>query len=232
MENRKIGRSVLIGLLGVLGAGCAGPKMQVPHDVAGRSEVLEATDRSRMSGALADESFVLGPYAVKDVDRKWDSGSGIAIANVTHSKSQGGYTYKFEGRGAKLSGHCVTEDKDTGVGLGGGLAMEFAYAKLACSCDGGPKQAHVEVTNDQGKLGGAMNTSAAEYQVTPINQTEDGHTMGSPLGYRMDGDSGLGAAEVAFPGRVWLDKKLGDTEKAEVACIFVGLMLYKPKEKH
>lgn len=56
--------------------------------------------------------------------------------------------------------------------------------------------------------------------------------MGSPLGYRMDGDAGLGAAEVAFPGRVWLDKKLADVEKAEVACIFVGLMLYKPKEKN
>jgi hypothetical protein len=232
MANRMTYRSMLVGVLGGFGVGCAGPKMQVPHDVAGRSEVFEATDRSRMSGALADESFVLGPYAVKDVDRKWDSGAGVTIANVSHSKSQGGYTYKFEGRGAKLSGHCVTEDKDTGVGLGGGFAMEFAYAKLACSCDGGPKQAHVEVTNDEGKLGGSMNTSTADYKVAPIHQTDDGHTMGSPLGYRMDGASGLGAAEVAYPGRVWLDKKLGDTEKAEVACIFVGLMLYKPKEKH
>jgi hypothetical protein len=222
----------LVGLLGVFGVGCSGPRMQVPHDVAGASEVFEATDRSRMSGALADESFKLGPYAVKDVDRKWDSGAGIKIANVGHSKSQGGYTYKLEGRGAKLSGHCVTEDKETDVGLGGGLAMEFAFAKVACSCDGGPKQAHVEVTNDQGKLGGAMNTSSADYKLTPINQTDGGHTMGSPLGYRMDGEGGLGAAEVAYPGRVWLDKKLENPEKAEVACIFVGLMLYKPKEKH
>jgi hypothetical protein len=232
METGMTCRSMLVGVLGVLGVGCSGPKMQVPHDVAGRSEVFEATERSRMSGALADESFVLGPYAVKDVDRKWDSGSGVAIANVSHAKSQGGYTYKLEGRGAKLRGHCVTEDKETGVGLGGGLAMEFAYAKLACSCDGGPKLAHVEVTNDEGKLGGKLNTSSADYQVTPINQTDGGHTTGSPLGYRMDGESGIGAAEVAYPGRVWLDKKLGDAEKAEVACMFVGLMLYKPKDKN
>jgi hypothetical protein len=223
---------LVIGFLGTAAAGCSGPRMQVPHDVAGRSEVFEATDRSRMSGALADESFQLGPYAVKDVDRKWDSGAGFTIANVSRSKSQGGYTYKLQGRGANLSGHCVTEDKDTEVGLGGGMAMEFAYAKLACSCDGGPKQAHVEVTNDEGKLGGAMNTSSANYKVTPINQTEGGHSMGSPMGYRLDGDAGLGATEVAYPGRVWLDKGLADPEKAEMACIFVGLMLYKPKEKH
>lgn len=223
---------VLVGLAGMVGAGCAGPRMQVPGDIAGRSEVIDATDRSRMSGALADESFKLGPYAVKDVDRKWDSSTGMSIGSVSHSKGQGGYTYKLEGRGAKLDGHCVTEDKDTGIGLGGGFAMEFAFAKLACTCNGGPKAAHVEVTNDDGKLDGKMNTSTADYKVTPISQTDGGQTMGSPLGYRMDGDAGLGAAEVVHPGRVWLDKKLGDVEKAEVACIFVGLMLYKPKDKN
>lgn len=232
MTIRMKYRPILVGVLGALGIGCSGPRMQVPHDVAGRSEVLDATDRSRMSGALADESFKLGPYSVLEVDRKWDSGAGFSVANVSQSKSQGGYTYKFQGRGAKLSGHCVTEDKDTGIGLGGGFSMEFAFAKLACSCDGGPKQAHVEVTNDQGNLTGSMNTSTADYKLTPINQTDGGHTAGSPVGYRMDGDGGLGAAEVVHPGRVWLDKKLGDTEKAEVACIFVGLMLYKPKEKN
>jgi hypothetical protein len=204
--------------------------MQVPHDVAGRSEVLDATDRSRMSGALADESFQLGPYAVKDVDRKWDSSSGVGIGSVSHSKSQGGYTYKFEGRGAKLSGHCVTEDKETSIGLSSSTSMEFNFAKLACTCNGGPKLAHVEVTNQNDNLAGPMNTSTGDYQIKSINQTEGGHSMGSPMGYRMDGEGGLGAAEVVHPGRVWLDKKLGDMEKAEVACIFVGLMLYKPKE--
>src|SRR5688500_7317561 len=128
MSNRMMWKPFLVGTLGVLGIGCSGPRMQVPHDVAGRSEVLDATDRSRMSGALADESFKLGPYAVKDVDRKWDSGSGVSIGNVSHSKSQGGYTYKLEGRGAKLRGHCVTEDKETGDGLGGGPAREGAHA--------------------------------------------------------------------------------------------------------
>lgn len=230
MANRTSVK-VLLGLAGVLGVGCSGPRMQVPHDVADRSETFEATDRSRMSGALADESFKLGPYAVKDVDRDWNSGAGFSIGSVSHSKTTGGYKYKFEGRSAKLTGQCVTEDKDTGVGLGGGLAMEFNFAKLACTCNGGPKAAHVEVTNQGNTLAGAMNTSTGDYNIKSINLTEGGTDMGSPMGYRMDGEGGLGAAEVVYPGRVWLDKKLETTEKAEVACIFVGLMLYKPKDK-
>ena len=69
----------------VVAFGCAPPKMAVPAGVAKSSEVLEVTDRSGWSGALADEDFKLGRYAVKDVDRDWDSSSGFSTQLITMS---------------------------------------------------------------------------------------------------------------------------------------------------
>ena len=41
----------------------------------------------------------------------------------------------------------------------------------------------------------------------------------------------LTISATTHPGRVWLDKRLADDERAEVACLFVGLMLYQPKQE-
>src|SRR5262245_31464643 len=57
----------------VLVSACGAAHMALPADVAQASEEVPITDRSSWSGALADESFGLGPYKVTDVDRKWDS---------------------------------------------------------------------------------------------------------------------------------------------------------------
>ncbi len=38
----------------------------------------------------------------------------------------------------------------------------------------------------------------------------------------------LGAIEVTYPGRVWLNKELSDQAKGQASCLFVGLMLYQP----
>jgi hypothetical protein len=203
--------------------------MQVPPEIASQSEMLEATDRSAWSGSLADESFRLGPYAIKDVDRDWDSGSGVSIGGISHEASEGGYAYELEGKGGKQAGRCVTAKKDTNVGLGSGFALVFQFSKLACSCDGNGKQATVSVESEGSKYKGALTTSGGSYQMRSIHELEGGSSVEKPTGYRMDGDT-VGAAEVTHPGRIWLDKKLGAEERREVACLFAGLMLYKPKE--
>ncbi len=209
---------------------CSAQHMQVPPEIASRSDVLDVTDRSSWSGALVNESFELGPYAISDVDRKWDSSSGFSIGSVSHETSEGGYAYALEGGGPKQVGHCMTGKRDTGIGLGNGLGLEFQFSKLACQCEAGGKQATVTVESRDGTYAGAVTTSGGTYQIKSVHELEGGGSTGKPSGYRMDGDRAVGAAEVTHPGRVWLDKALETNERREVACLFAGLMLYKPKD--
>lgn len=81
-----------------------------------------------------------------------------------------------------------------------------------------------------GDYKGVLTTSVSGYEVKSVFENHRGGTEDTPTGYRMDGEAAVGAAEVTHPGRIWLDKRFGDDERAEVACLFVGLMLYQPKQ--
>jgi len=217
-----------VGTLGLSMVACGQQRMQVPPEISAKAEVLEATDRSAWSGSLADESFQLGPYAVKDVDRDWDSSTGVGVGAISHESTEGGYAYKFEGKGKKRDGRCATGKQDTGVALGSGFALEFQFSKLACACGGGEKEATVLVQSEGSKFTGSLTSSAGTYPMRSVHELEGGSSTEKPTGYRMDGEK-MGAAEVTHPGRVWLDKSLADDERIEIACLFAGLMLYKPK---
>jgi hypothetical protein len=220
-----------VGLFGAA-TGCGGIQMKVPAEIASRSEVLVATDRTSWSGSMVDESFKLGPYAVKDVDRDWDTSSSFAVGSLSKKNTEGGYEFKLVGKGKKFVGHCAAEKANTGIDLGKGFGLDFEHSKLACACDGGTKQVSVIVdAGSGGDYKGVLTTSFSGYEVTSIRENQRGGTENTPTGYRMDGEVAVGAAEVTHPGRVWLDKRLADDERAEVACLFVGLMLYQPKQE-
>lgn len=78
--------------------------MKVPTEIASRSEVLVATDRTSWSGSMVDESFKLGPFAVKDVDRDWDTSSSFEVGSLSKKNTEGGYEYKLVGKGKKFVG--------------------------------------------------------------------------------------------------------------------------------
>jgi hypothetical protein len=48
--------------------GCRTTRMEPPSDIAGASEVLTVSDRSRWSGSFVNEGFKLGTYEIVDVD--------------------------------------------------------------------------------------------------------------------------------------------------------------------
>jgi hypothetical protein len=229
---RRDGFSWFSMVLLLAAAGCGGPQMKVPADISARSELLVATDRTSWSGSMVDESFRLGPYAVKDVDRDWDSSSGFAVGGLTQANTEGGYAYKLEGNGKQLVGHCAAEKSDTGFALGKGFGLNFEHSKLACACDGSAKQVSVIVdASRSGDYKGVLTTSVSGYEVKSIRENHRGGTEDTPTGYRMDGEAAVGATDVTHPGRIWLDKRLGGDERTEVACLFVGLMLYQPKQE-
>jgi hypothetical protein len=231
--ERLMAREVLSGLVVLVSAvaiACSPARMQVPADVASRSDLLAVTERGAWSGALVNESFKLGPYAVKNVDRKWDVTTGFIAGNLSHSNTEGGYAFRFEGAGANENGHCASGTKDTDVKFRTGK-LEFQFSKLACSCDEAGRQAIVVVESAGGKYAGTLTTPAGTYRVTSVHDLVGGAHSEDPVGYRIDGRSGVGAAEVIHPGRVWLDQALSSEERAHVACLVAGLMLYVPKDQ-
>jgi hypothetical protein len=197
-------------------AGCATPRMAPPSDIAGASEVLAVSDRSRASGSFVNEGFKLGNYEVVDVDRKWNSNSSTGVGPWSKETKTTGFSYVLASGGKKLPGKCSSVTSSQGVG-----GFSWGHVKIACACDGEAGKAEL-VLSDSGRT---MKVGDKEYKVQPINAVQGGGTQSDPTGFRADGDEPLGAVEVAHPGQVWLKKGLDDATRANTTCAFVGLMV-------
>lgn len=205
-------------------SGCAPAKMAVPPAVAKNSEVLEASDRSSWQGALVDESFKLGPYQVADVDRDWNSGSGFSIGPFADKKATTGYQYQLVGGGANLTGQCGSETKKGSWALSESSEVSWSSTTVACSCSGQGEPATLTWSAEDSEVAIGGKTYALE----PIHETDKGGSTSEPVGFSVQGGEPLGAVEVTHPGRVWLNRALAPSVKAQASCLFVGLLLYTP----
>jgi hypothetical protein len=212
---------------------CTTAHMVVPPEVAKDSEMVAATERSSMSGAFANESFKLGKLSIDDVDRKWDSGSSVGVLGFSADKTQGGYSYKVKGEGVELSGGCVTEKGAKSMSFGGGMSVGSSFAKLGCTCSGVGEPTKVVVSaGTNNRYSGELQTHNGTYHVVAINEAEGMISNGQPTGYRVDGESPRGAVEVLKPGRVWFARDVEEAERTDLACLYIGLMLYLPPSDH
>jgi hypothetical protein len=212
-----------------LAAGCAATRMAVPGDIVTISEELTITDRSSWTGALADESFNLGSFKVADVDRKWNSKRTTSLGAMESTRSSGGYRFKLSGGALELSGLCETENRGRAADLGDGVSFGSMVAKLGCSCSDATASAELllEASTAEG-YGGALKRSTDTVHVRAVNEREGGGVSSNPTGYRVDGvGAPLGAVDVLGKGRVWISKALRGRERAELACLFAGLLLYQ-----
>lgn len=198
--------------------------MAVPPAVAQNSEVLEVTDRSGWQGALADESFNLGPYQVADVDRDWNSGSGFSIGPFAKKKATTGYQYQLAGEGSKLTGQCGSETKQSSWSVSDTSEISWSSTTVACSCSGHGDLATLTWSKDKSEV----SVAGQIYELEPIYEVEGGGSTSEPVGFSARGGETLGAVEVSHPGRVWLDKSLAPAAKVQAGCLFVGLLLYAP----
>ena len=80
--------------------------MAAPADIAGASEVLAVSDRSRASGSFVNEGFKLGNYEVVDVDRKWSSTQQHRDRTWSKETKTTGFSYALAAGGKKLPGKC------------------------------------------------------------------------------------------------------------------------------
>jgi hypothetical protein len=220
-------RTFVIAILPLLSSvsvlGCATPRMAPPADIAGASEILTVSDRSRASGALVNEGFKLGNYEVVDVDRKWTSTEGSGVGPWAKETKTTGFSFALAAGGKKLPGKCSSVTKSQGFG-----GFNWGSVRIACACEGEAGKAEL-VLADASRT---MKVGDKEYKVEPINAVEGGGTQSNPTGFRVDGDEPLGAVEVVHPGQIWLKKGLDDATRANTTCAFAGLMLYKaPSEE-
>ena len=200
-------------------SGCATARMAAPADIAGASEVLTVSDRSRASGAFVNEGFKVGGYQVVDVNRNWDSTQGGGIGPWSKETKTSGFAYAVTAQGKKMSGKCESETSSQGFG-----GFSWGSLKVACTCDGEAGKSSLAMTDE----GRSLKIGDKEYKLVPINTIEGGGTQSSPAGFRADAEEPLGAVEVVHPGQIWLKKGLDDATRDRTACVFVGLMLYKP----
>jgi hypothetical protein len=211
---------------------CTAPQLKVPADVLGLdAEQYVATERKRGSGGFIDESFRLGPYGIADVDRDWTKSKGFSIVGFSKSSSTSGYSYKFTTEAGDLAGRCMIEDSTKGMKLMKGISMSGSVSKLACTCEGAFRKG--EVVLDAGgdeKFAGTVRTTEGEFSITALYEVEGGFSKGNPTGYRVDQTSVIAAADVMYPGKVWLGKTLSDVNRDELSCLFAGLMLYTGKK--
>jgi len=201
-------------VVAVLVPACVTPRMAAPPELARDGELLEASDRTNVSGGLFDENFRLGPYAVTDVHRLGNSSERFELA-LAQTDDGAGYEYNLFHGGTALRGSCRTGESSK---------------KLACTCASAKTTATLSIQDQAGTFEGAITTSAGRYRVTSVHELEGGSNQNEPSGYRIDASGLAAAVDVIPPGRVLLKKTLDEGERHELVCLFAGLMLFEPQE--
>lgn len=218
--------SAALGLSGL--SACTPARMAVPADLTKESEEIQVTDRSRMSGALANESFKMGPYEITKVDRKWNSSDSVSVGGFSSNDTTTGYSFTFKGPGGEAKAKCASEHKNKGLGLLGGT-LGTTKVKIGCQCDGaGAKAELVLGATESTEYGGDATTRGGAFKVTAIDKCQTGACGVSPAGYELRSATAAGAFEVIRPGRLWLARSIEGPARADLACLAAAVMLYMP----
>ena len=219
-------------LVAVASAGCTPVHIAVPNDIATEADVIPVTDRSRVSGAIADESMSIGPYRVSEVDRKWTTTAGWSVLGFGTSSSTGGYAYAFKAPGGAARGECSTGVDSSGSAVGVGdivVGTRSRTSRLACKCTGATNAELLVEGAAVNKLSGQAEARGQKYTVEAISTLEGGASLAEPMGFQMRASgAAAGAVETIHPGRLWLVRSLPEPARDDLACLVAGLLLYKP----
>jgi hypothetical protein len=231
MKTRILYATAFVSVVSVSGA-CTPARIAVPADLAKEAEEIQVTDRSRMTGALANESFKMGSFQITDVDRKWNSSSGFTIGRFSSEGKKTGYSFTFKGPGGEAKVKCASEHVNKEAKLFGG-SIGTSAATIGCQCEGPGAQAELVLsTNEFNTYSGQAQTRGGAYSVTAIDKCETGSCGVSPAGYDIRAQSAAGAFEIFHPGRLWLARSLAADARADLACLAAGVMLYLPPSEN
>jgi hypothetical protein len=195
---------------------------------------LPVEGRSSASGMLVNEDFKMAPYQVANVSRGAKHTSKFGAFGAFKSNAESGYSFDFKSADKSVHGECTLEAGEKGFSLGN-TSFSKQTAKLACACgnDNAPAASVVMAAETGGNgYGGTLKAHTDSFQVKAIYDREGAMLSdGTPAGYRVDGQGIVGAVDVMGNGRVWVQKKLGPDQRADLACVFAGLLLFKPPKE-
>lgn len=200
-------------------------RLAAPASLAADAEVYTAEDRSLFSGALANESFRLGPYAVSEVDRDWDKSSSVGLGDYSRAKITSGYKYQFADSTGVGKARCSSRRDKDAVALSGSSSLAWVHDQLTCRCELGSGRAELTLSDD----GDGALIGGHSYSVQRLHHTEQGMRLPEPLGFAVSSVNGVavGAVELEHPGRVWLASALNPDERSQLSCVLSGLLLFQ-----
>ena len=200
-------------------------RLAAPASLATGAEVYTAEDRSLFSGAFANESFRIGPYAVSDVDRDWDKSSSVGLGDYSRAKITSGYKYQFADSTGTGKARCRSRRDKDAVALSGSSSLAWVHDQLTCHCELDSGRAELTLSDDgDGALIGGQ-----PYSVQRLHHTEQGMRLPEPLGFAVSSADGtaVGAVELEHPGRIWLASTLRQEDRAQLSCVLSGLLLFQ-----
>ncbi|HEX6767596.1 MAG TPA: hypothetical protein VF103_18985 [Polyangiaceae bacterium] len=160
------------------------------------------------------------------VDRDSGESEKSKSGSISHAAESRSGGYVLVDGATKLTGRCETNSRADKAVIAKPIRLESDSASVRCSCRGGERAASVALTGSGDELAGTLETSSGRYSVKSLHEVDKGAEPGGPTGYRVDGARPIGAVDVLYPGGAWLDPKLDEAERRELACVFAGLMLY------
>jgi hypothetical protein len=213
------------------GVACTPLKMAVPADLAKDADTIQVTDRSRMTGSLANETFKMLPYEITNVDRKWNSSQNNAALVYTSAEAKTGYSFTFKGPAGEAKAQCGSQSNQENASVLG-FDINSSRDAIGCVCEGAGASAKMQIKSENGdRYGGQVVAHTANLTITAVMRYDNGMQAHDPVGYEFHGENLVGAVEVAMPGRLWLSKNVDDQVRADLACLSAGLLLYLPPKK-
>jgi hypothetical protein len=213
--------------------------MQVPADIAGQADIVDATQRKIQTSSLSKEDFILGAFSVSKVNREWDSNKRLEFPGWSKDNPTAGFTFTFGTPEGEATGVCATEKGAKAAAPEGGTSSGESVQRFACACmgpPGTPPRAEgwitIEGTEAKGFQGEFQGRSVngqvgMSGKAKSIQVFEDGSKRAEPTGYELRTEKEGAAVEVIFPGRVWLPRTFDAAAKNDVACLAAGLLLYR-----
>jgi hypothetical protein len=215
-----LGTSTLV-LVAAASTGCATRILRTPTNVQD-AQVLQVAGYSSNSRSFDNGVLKIGSYAVNNLDRDWQKGSGVSAGGVySKDKKKNAYRYDLSAQSRTLHGECTEEQVSQGVAGFGSTHVTFA-----CACTEGETQhSKIEVVDGAGTV---QVGEGITYNVTTLHDVEGGGTASSALGYQFQGPQGVGVVDVSATGRAWVPASAAEEEAFGLACSYAGLLLYRP----
>jgi len=225
-------RPSVVFLFVVAATGCKVPRMMTPADLGPVADEIAVSNRSRASGVFANETFAMGAYPVTRVHRGGTSteSSGFKLAGLgkESSSSKAFYDYDMSSPVGLYKGSCGVRASSESTQVGNWVVGGSGSQVLDCNCSGagpGVTRAYLELAPQI--RGALVHRSGAAAPLQPATAEGGGSAFSVPVGFEAGGTPPLGAVETVHPGRVWINRALGPGERADLACLFAGLLLYR-----